>query len=153
MMYSVRKSSKKDMDAVASLRIKLLKEVGNIDENCEIPSLKQAIKNYMNQRLNHDFMCWVAEKESKIVGISGFLIVPKPPEGCNLSGLEGYVMNMYTLPEHRGKGVATMLLNTIINYAKSRKIKVIRLNATDSGRPLYERIGFKSPGSEMEYRC
>jgi GNAT superfamily N-acetyltransferase len=47
-----------------------------------------------------------------------------------------------TKPEYRGRGFARRLLATALDYADSLQIKMIKLDATEQGRPLYERFGF-----------
>src|SRR5436190_1877359 len=44
-----------------------------------------------------------------------------------------------TLPEYRGRGLARQLTQVAVEYAGS---KVVRLDASDMGRPLYESMGF-----------
>ncbi len=59
-------------------------------------------------------------------------------------------MNMYTKPEYRRKGIALKTLNLLVEDAKSRGITAISLEATDMGRPLYEKYGFLKMKDEME---
>ena len=54
------------------------------------------------------------------------------PTHHNPSGNKAYIMNMYTNPKYRRKGIA------------------ISLEATDMGKPLYEKYGFKKMNNEME---
>ena len=56
---------------------------------------------------------------------------------------------MYTLPEYRKKGTGSILLDKSVDEAKKRRIKKIRLHATDIGRSLYEKKGFVSKNIEM----
>lgn len=59
-------------------------------------------------------------------------------------------MNMYTKPEYRRKGIALKTLNLLVEDAKNRGITAISLEATDMGRPLYEKYGFVKMKDEME---
>ncbi len=61
------------------------------------------------------------------------------------------ILNMYTLPEWRGQGLATALLQEIIHFAKSTSIRRLWLHATESGRPIYEKAGFLPTSAEMEF--
>ena len=51
-------------------------------------------------------------------------------------------MNMYTLPEYRKQGIGGNLLNKILNEARKRGIRKIRLHTTDIDKSLYEKKGF-----------
>lgn len=73
-------------------------------------------------------------------GVSFFQVMPtyhKP------SGKKAYIMNMYTNPKHRRKGIAYKTLDMLIKDSKSKGISAILLEATDMGRPLYEKYGFE----------
>lgn len=60
--------------------------------------------------------------------------------------------DMYTIPEYRNKGLGMKLLNCIMEYAKTLGYQKVVLNATDSGRRLYKRFGFKDIDGEMSYK-
>ena len=47
---------------------------------------------------------------------------------------------------HRGRGIGTSLMRSVLAYLDERKIPSIRLDATPLGRPIYEKLGF-----ELEY--
>ena len=42
----------------------------------------------------------------------------------------------------RGQGIGTKLLNYALDYLETQKVKTVRLDATDLGRPIYEKLGF-----------
>lgn len=51
-------------------------------------------------------------------------------------------MNMYTAPEYRRQGIAFHTLDLLVKDAKEQGVLQIASEATDMGRPLYERYGF-----------
>ena len=53
------------------------------------------------------------------------------------------VLNVFTYPEYRKKGVATELLKRLIDEAGKQNLSYIELSASEAGRPLYEKLGFK----------
>lgn len=59
-------------------------------------------------------------------------------------------MNMYTNPEYRRKGIAYKTLDMLIKDTKRKGISAISLEATDMGRPLYQKYGFVKMNNEME---
>lgn len=46
-------------------------------------------------------------------------------------------------PAFRGRGIGTRLFRAAIDALKQRQMPVVGLDATDSGRPLYEKEGFR----------
>ena len=63
---------------------------------------------------------------------------------------KAYIMNMYTAPEYRRQGIAIHTLDLLVKDAKEQGVLQIALEATDMGRPLYERYGFVKMEDEME---
>lgn len=59
-------------------------------------------------------------------------------------------MDMYTIPSHQRKGVAYKTLDLLVKEAKKKGIFAISLEATELGRPLYEKYGFIKMKTEME---
>ena len=59
-----------------------------------------------------------------------------------------YILSMFTEPEFRGQGVASRLVEAMIDWATHRGYRRIVLHASPMGRPVYERLGFVN-GTEM----
>jgi GNAT superfamily N-acetyltransferase len=58
------------------------------------------------------------------------------------------ILNVYTDPEYRRRGVARQLMETMIDWCKREGLARVNLRASDTGRHLYESLGFK-PSNEM----
>ena len=57
---------------------------------------------------------------------------------------------MYTDPEYRRRGIAFKTLDILVKDIKNKGITTISLEATEMGRPLYEKYGFVAMNNEME---
>jgi GNAT superfamily N-acetyltransferase len=115
------------------------------------PELIEATRTYLSENLpTEHFFAWVALAERCMIGISGLIFFQKPPTEENMIGLEAYVMNMYTLPEWRGQGVARALMQEIIKYVQNTSAKRIWLHTTKDGQSVYERSGFVFTHGDME---
>ncbi|HWI64041.1 MAG TPA: GNAT family N-acetyltransferase, partial [Symbiobacteriaceae bacterium] len=55
----------------------------------------------------------------------------------------GGIYNMCTLPEFRGRGIATAIMAAILRDAVALGCTHVGLTPTSMGRPLYERLGFR----------
>jgi GNAT superfamily N-acetyltransferase len=151
MSYKIRKAELKDVERLADIRMRLFAEVGELISDDEFEAVKAANKTYFEKAmLYHEFVAYVAEVNDHIVGTSGLVLFQRPPYAGNLSGLEAYIMNMFTEPEWREKGIASLLLDYCIEYCKNHGVGRIWLHASPDGRPLYIKKGFKEKSSEME---
>ena len=77
------------------------------------------------------FRC--VEAAGKIAATASLL-----PYGTRLAWI-GMVL---TRAEHRRQGYARELVEDLIVRAEAKKIRTLKLDATDEGRPLYEKLGF-----------
>lgn len=148
---TIRRATPDDMDELMALRFQLFRESGYLQGE-EPPSvLIEATRVYLSENLPTEHFCaWVALVEGRMVGISGLVFFQKPPTEENITGLEAYIMNMYTLPEWRKQGIATALLQGIITYVKQTSARRIWLHTTNDGQPVYEQSGFVFTHGDME---
>jgi ribosomal protein S18 acetylase RimI-like enzyme len=63
----------------------------------------------------------------------------------------GHVSMLFVDKKYHRKGIATALLNAIIDDLKSRGIFAVTLNSSPYGIPFYEKFGFKTT-SEMQHK-
>jgi ribosomal protein S18 acetylase RimI-like enzyme len=140
MDWSIRKASLSDVDTITELRIELLTLAGDVNEGnrSKVFSVNQS---YFKEKLfNGGFSAWVAEVKGTVAAISGLVFFERPPQDKNVSGLEAYIMNMYTKPEYRGFGIARSLLEECITYFKSLGVGRIWLHSSQDGYQLYKKM-------------
>ena len=150
-MLDIRRATMDDLDALVQLRLDLLREVGNLTGDAHTAELAEATRTYLAAKLpTGEFAAWVAEVDGLLVATSGLMLYERPPTAGNPSGIEAYVMNMYTVPEWRGKGVAPALLREIISFVRDSGARRIWLRATEAGKSIYVKAGFVPTASYME---
>ena len=149
-MVLFRKATEEDIEILTKLRVKFLQEVEKPDLDESSASLNSSIFQHFTEKMKKDeFISWVAIEEDAIIATSGVSFLEVPPSFGNISGKEAYVMNMYTEPDFRKKGIGTQLLDLIIDEISEKDIKKIRLHTTEIGKPIYLKKGFKDSNSEM----
>ena len=147
----IRIANEADIAQLVPLRIQLLKEVGYKLEEKNIKEVEEIIKSYFTESIpNKMFIAFIAELNGEIIATSGIVIHNNPPTGLNISGKEAYIMNMYTLPAYRRKGVAKELFELSLDYVKKQGICTIWLRTTRNGKELYKKYGFTTK-FECEY--
>ena len=143
----IRKATIEDVGLLSEVRKLQLIDEG-ISPDCDIdPELSAFFKKWL---VSDNFLQLIAEENGKLLSTAAIVYYDLPPSFTNKIGVRGYITNVYTVPEHRGKGLAKTLLKTLLDDAKSRGIKKIWLGASKLGRPLYEKLGFIQQESYME---
>lgn len=142
-----------DASALADFRLRLLAEMGLLSENPEDPERRQReqeLSAYFAQVSTEDCLSWIAEADGQVVGAGSVNFFRRIPYPRNPSGKEMYLLNMYTLPAWRGRGIARAILDAVIAYGKAHGYGRIWLHASAAGEPLYRQQGFKPRPAEME---
>lgn len=98
-----------------------------------------------------NFISWIALIDEKIVATSGISFYRLPPNKKCPTGKVAYIGNMYTLPQYRKSGMASKLFELIVQEAESLGCTEVFLNATEMGRPIYEKFGFTDIQNDMVY--
>ena len=71
---------------------------------------------------------------------------PKNPENRR-----ALIVNVYTEPDFRGQGLARRLMMTVLDWLKEQGFRSAALHASEAGRHLYEKLGFRAT-NEMQLR-
>jgi len=146
-----RRATIEDLDELVRTRIKVLRAANKLDENVDMSEVERQSKDYYENALaDGSHTAYLVYDGDTFVGAGGVSYFRVMPTYHNPSGEKAYIMNMYTASEYRRKGIAFKTLDLLVRDAKERNIKAISLEATDMGRPLYEKYGFVKMNDEME---
>lgn len=151
-MIEYRKADKQDIEALVNLRVAFLGEVNGAEFERMKDRLFEENRRYFQQAIAEDtFVAWMALNGGEIVATTGLTLYEAPPTFSCVNGKIGYISNVYTLPRYRAQGIASKLMERLMAEAKDRGCTKVVLNATDMGRPVYEKIGFMDAENEMVY--
>ena len=146
-----RRATIEDLDELIRTRIEVLRAANKLDESVDMSEVERQSKDYYEKALTDgSHTAYLVYDGDKFVGAGGVSYFRVMPTYHNPSGEKAYIMNMYTAPEYRRKGIAFKTLDLLVRAAKERNVKAISLEATDMGRPLYEKYGFVKMNDEME---
>lgn len=137
-------------DEFCELRMKLFYELGEIDQKTDIGSLEKATRDYYLLHIDRELICWGIKNENKIAATASLCLFSRIPYEENKTGSEGYILNIYTLPEYRKQGFAKSLINEIIKYAEDNNIRRLWLDSSKDGKPVYLKKGFEEKNNVME---
>ena len=148
----IRLATVNDCKQLVEMRIDMRNEREKpLDKKHEDLFLYYSTKFFNEEILTGRFIAYVAEEQDKIIAMSGLSLYSVPPTYDNLNGKVAYLMNMYTRPQYRKKGLGTILLQKAVEYAKENNYSKVILNASEMGRPLYTKYGFTDLENEMVY--
>ncbi|WP_425146649.1 GNAT family N-acetyltransferase [Deinococcus sp.] len=94
------------------------------------------------------YLGWMVVHTGEVVAGAGLLLMDWPPHFIDPQPIRGYLLNVYTRPDHRGKGLARTLTEAAIAETRRRGIRILTLHASEFGRPVYQKLGFE-PTNEM----
>ena len=84
----------------------------------------------------------------EIVGGGGIVISPWPGNFQQEKPRRAMILNMYVEKPYRRRGIARALMEVMIAWCRKEGFGYVGLHASDEGRPLYEKLGFR-PTNEM----
>ena len=146
-----RKATIDDLDMLVSTRITVLRAANKLDDNVDMSEVERESRDYYEKALlDGSHTAYLVFDDGEFVGAGGVSYFRVMPTYHNPSGRKAYIMNMYTAPDHRRRGIAYNTLDLLVKDAKAQGVAAISLEATDMGRPLYERYGFVKMNDEME---
>jgi GNAT superfamily N-acetyltransferase len=142
-----RRAGISDIGTLIDYRVRFLNELDNHPEDEETKVLRKSLQDYFSGAIpSNSLIAWLAECDGRIVGTSGMVVWQIPARYGGLeSGKAGYILNMYTIPEARGKGICTRLLHELIEEARSMGLTYLHLHATKDGIRIYRKAGFVEP--------
>jgi GNAT superfamily N-acetyltransferase len=79
----------------------------------------------------------------EVVGSGCILIKEDQPRPGSLLVRHPYLLSMYTLPEYRKMGVASLIITNAIKWSKDNGYDRISLHASKQGKSVYEKFGFQ----------
>lgn len=147
-----KKGTIEDIDLLTKTRIEVLRAANNLTSDIDMAEVERESYEYYRQAFQDDtHTAYLVFDDDKFVGSGGVSYYQVMPTYHNPSGKKAYIMNMYTHPSYRRNGIAIKTLALLVEDAKKRGINSISLEATEMGRPLYEKFGFVKMSNEMKY--
>jgi GNAT superfamily N-acetyltransferase len=141
--YRIRIATAADAAVIAHHRAAMFRDMGVLPE-ADVAALSAATRAHLATVLPSGvYRGWLAERDGEVVAGGGLLVQPTWPRPEALEGgAEAYLLNVYTEPAHRRRGVARALMDAMLAWCRARGITRFALHASDEGRPLYESLGF-----------
>jgi GNAT superfamily N-acetyltransferase len=141
--YRIRRATLADAAAIARQRVRMFLDMGELEED-EAPTVELATLTRLNSELaSGEYLGWLAEANGEVVAGAGVLLHAYYPNGPNPRGRPtAYILNVYTEPAHRDRGLARQLVVEILGWCRAHEVVRASLHSSRAGRPVYRRLGF-----------
>ena len=141
-----------DLELLTESRLRAIRTYRHLSETAPLPQeLPDAVRDYYRQALaSGGHIAFLALAGERLAATGGLDLRREMPSYHNPAGLSGHIMNIWTEPAFRGRGIAWRMLDLLTAAARERGCLTVSLHATAMGRPLYQRYGFTATDDEME---
>lgn len=144
---TIKKTSANDIETLMQIRLEMLRIVNGLDEKSTFDkTLLESSREYF---LHGDQTTVFAMDGEQIAGCASLSYINIMPTFDHPTGKRAHLMNVYTRAQFRRRGVGKMMVEFLIEEAKSRGVTEISLDATQMGHPLYKSLGFNDNSEGM----
>jgi len=153
--FQIRQADADDASIIGWHRARMFQDMGLVPNELFEPFRTKALDRLGKALASGDYFGWLVSQRDvpqKIIAGAGVIMREVPPfpirhkdgEITIAEGRQGLIVNVFTEPEWRRRGLAKLLMNTIIAWSREQNLDGLLLHASDDGRALYEQLGFIS---------
>ena len=144
------RAGQNDIAELVRMRIYyIVQDYGHLAET-DRSKMEKSLPEYFARNLEKNIFAFVAKDGGKIVATVFLLVVEKPASPAFINGKTGTVLNVCTMEEYRAKGIATRLMQMLVDFARQNELNRIDLSATKMGYSVYKKLGFEDLQSEYQ---
>ena len=111
----------------------------------ELDRMVEVARPWLSRALaDGSYRHWLAVGVSgQVAAGGGVFYTPWPANPYDPCTERAVILNVYTEPEFRHRGIARQIMLVILDAIKARGLRGVNLHASAEGRPLYEKLGFE----------
>lgn len=142
----IRRVEHEDVSLLVDYRLKYLTELQGEQAVQNIEETRAGLESYFGKAISRNqFFAFAAEADGVVVSFGGMVVKEIPGDFSCPTYLEGDILNMYTIPSARRKGISQLILNTLLKEAVKLGISKVALHTSKDGEHLYRKNGFAEP--------
>jgi GNAT superfamily N-acetyltransferase len=147
--FSVRSGTLDDVETIVVHRRAMFHEMGYRDQDA-LDKMCDAFRPWLAQKIQRgEYLAWFAtDGDGTVAAGLGLWLMDWPPHMIGPGSCRGNILNVYTRPENRRRGLARQLMDAALGWCLLSKVHTVILHSSDDGRRLYESMGFQ-PTNEM----
>jgi GNAT superfamily N-acetyltransferase len=145
----IRKATVEDIPEILRQRRGMYEDMDYKDPKA-LAAMLSTSEVYLSRTVAEEsFRGWLAFLRGHVVAGGAILLSPWPSHPYDGQCLRATILNVYTYPQHRHKGIARRLMEIMIDWCRKQQFAAVYLHASKDGRHLYEQLGFE-PTNEMK---
>lgn len=147
--FPVRRATADDVDTLVRHRSRMFADMGSNDRRA-LDVMAQRFRPWVLERMEADeYLAWLATApDGTIAAGAGLWLMDWLPHMIGSHPRRGNIVNVYTEPAFRRRGLARRLTTTALDWCRDQGVDTVVLHASVDGRALYEALGF-TPTNEM----
>ncbi len=147
----IRAATADDIPEILQQRKQIYEDMGHGEPEA-LSRMVLTTRQYLAEGIpSGSFRGWFATIEGKVVAGGAVILVPWPSHTYDGECRRANILNVYTYPEFRRRGIARQLMQFIIDWCRDQGLAMVYLHASEDGCALYESLGFE-PTTEMRLK-
>jgi len=140
---AIREGTIADIPEIARQRRRMCEDMNYTDPDV-LSAMVSATADYLKKAIPEgSFRSWLACDNGRVVAGGAVVISPWPAHAYDLECRRATILNVYTEPEYRRRGIARQIMDIMIAWCRNEGFARVSLHASEHGRHLYELLGFE----------
>lgn len=152
LTFKIREATLRDLPLLVEHRHRMFEEMISPTEaefRLHDEAYRAWAKDMMGRKLLHVYI--VETSDGRPAASGGVWLREMQPSPGHPHGMVPYVLSVYTRPEFRRKGLASMIMGEAMEWGRKNGYYKMVLHASLTGRKVYSKLGWKRTW-EMEFR-
>jgi len=143
--FTIRRATTQDADTLVAHRRNMFHDMGYHDA-AALESMSTKFRPWLLARMaSGEYLAWLAiASDGPVAAGGGLWLMDWPPHMVGAGARRGNILNVYTAPEFRRRGLARELMEVIVRWCRENSVDTVILHASLDGRALYESMGFEA---------
>lgn len=139
--FEFRAATAQDLRRVVAMKLAMFEESGHA--NAFAANASEVIfGDYQRLYVTSEAQHFVAETEGAVVACAGAFLKSDLPFRYFQVPVYGFIGDVFTEPAFRARGIAKALNEKALAWLRLKGVSMVRLLASEAGRPLYAKLGF-----------
>lgn len=142
---TIREAAAQEVAIILHHRRSMFRDMGEGTVE-ELDRMVEVARPWLAQALaDGTYRHWLAvDSSGRVAGGGGVLLCPWPANPKDPCTERAVILNVYTEAEFRRRGIARLVMLTILGWIKERGLRGVNLHSSSEGRGLYEKLGFEA---------